>query len=538
MDAPASNVTLPPPPTPVVKPPYTHWWPYIVLFMVLSLAGYSFYRLSLPPAEPNGAGYAAIAYSPSTGTYGSSSHCGSIADAEHLALSRCHEADAKIVIWSHDAWCALAVGEDKTYGVGSGNSSVEAEHAALTHCRLHTTTQCRVEVAVSSRGTEAAPATPNEGEGTYAAIAYSPSTGAFGSARECRTLAEAEHIALSGCNEPDAKIVIWAHKAWCALAVADDRSYGYSWGRSAEAVEQAALTHCRQFAKTPCHVAVVVFAGSAVDRGGVVLSPGAGAAHTIALSQFPSVGKSVTVKRVEKSFASFNVDLGSKGDVLQNEEDIKRRVFTLTVLDGGEERPRKYVEFYEKAEKDVDGKPAPLSYQGQSVRYEWVDGRYKVTVDGGNIAAKDLKDLETQANTPHLESVMAPAKPVRVGEIWSIDIGKLAQALGRTIIIDEANSTATCELLKVYDKDGRKFGLLRVKYDVAVARLGAMGFDPPLNGRLEGTLETAVDGSTPAGNFIQNATTGGQAIVDRNGVKLSAKTIFTYKSDEERSGEK
>src|SRR5579862_6346578 len=71
---------------------------------------------------------------------------------------------------------------------------------------------------------------------TYAAIAYSPSTGSYGYAYNYGSRGSAETAALRNCKAPDARIVTWVNNGFCALALGDDvGSYGigYSWGNGA-----------------------------------------------------------------------------------------------------------------------------------------------------------------------------------------------------------------------------------------------------------------------------------------------------------------
>lgn len=85
---------------------------------------------------------------------------------------------------------------------------------------------------------------------TYAAIAYSPSTGKFHYAYNLDSRAAAEKAALAGCTPSDARIVAWVNAGWCALALGDDHEcwgVGWSYGDGAtikEAVDYA-LEECR-----------------------------------------------------------------------------------------------------------------------------------------------------------------------------------------------------------------------------------------------------------------------------------------------------
>ena len=99
-------------------------------------------------------------------------------------------------------------------------------------------------------------------QATFAAIAYSRSTGTFGSSSDCRTLAEAER-ALPGAIARSLTLGSWSGcgTGWCALAVAEDKAFGYSRGRTSAEAERGALAHCREFTKTPCRIALSVFSG-------------------------------------------------------------------------------------------------------------------------------------------------------------------------------------------------------------------------------------------------------------------------------------
>jgi serine/threonine-protein kinase len=98
----------------------------------------------------------------------------------------------------------------------------------------------------------------------FAAIAYSPSTGAAGWSYNYSDLGDAQIAATSYCNATDAVIVTWSRNAWCALAAADDGSYGHSWGNTQEEAEAGALANCTE--GSPAHIVAVVFSGA--DCGG------------------------------------------------------------------------------------------------------------------------------------------------------------------------------------------------------------------------------------------------------------------------------
>jgi hypothetical protein len=67
-------------------------------------------------------------------------------------------------------------------------------------------------------------------ENSYAAIAYSPSTGKIGYSYNKCCRHHAEEGALKACPEPDARIVCWVNDGFCAIALGDDKTtWGSGW---------------------------------------------------------------------------------------------------------------------------------------------------------------------------------------------------------------------------------------------------------------------------------------------------------------------
>ena len=85
---------------------------------------------------------------------------------------------------------------------------------------------------------------------TYAAVAYSPSTGKYGYAWNYGSRGAAERVALSKCTEKDAKIVGWVKGGWLVLAIGEDNAYGmgYEYGDGASS-RDAKLTALKELAE-------------------------------------------------------------------------------------------------------------------------------------------------------------------------------------------------------------------------------------------------------------------------------------------------
>jgi hypothetical protein len=97
---------------------------------------------------------------------------------------------------------------------------------------------------------------------SFAAIAYSPSTGKYAYACDLRSRKAAEKEAVEKCGAPDATVACWVNKGFCALALGEDKScWGVGWsyggGSSNDAAKDYALDDCRK-RTTGVHIAVVL----------------------------------------------------------------------------------------------------------------------------------------------------------------------------------------------------------------------------------------------------------------------------------------
>lgn len=79
---------------------------------------------------------------------------------------------------------------------------------------------------------------------SYGAIAFSPSTGAFGKSMGRPDQATAESFAVWNCGEWDCKAVVWVRNACAALAVGLGNGYGWAWDVVPVNAEMRALAEC------------------------------------------------------------------------------------------------------------------------------------------------------------------------------------------------------------------------------------------------------------------------------------------------------
>lgn len=91
----------------------------------------------------------------------------------------------------------------------------------------------------------------------FQSIAFSKSTGKYGSASGQSKRDDAESSAISKCGASDCKTIIWAKNACASLAVGSKKGFGHAWHEKKERAEQDALKNCRKYDKD-CEVVSTV----------------------------------------------------------------------------------------------------------------------------------------------------------------------------------------------------------------------------------------------------------------------------------------
>lgn len=147
--------------------------------------------------------------------------------------------------------------------------------------------------------------------GYVAAIAYSQDTGKIGhTVRQARTEDAAKSLALRACNQPDAKVFMWAQDQWVAIATAEGLTgaAGFGRGRTADEAQQKALAECAKRAHgAPCRVELCVHSAGSKARqlrrtaGDPQLVAARKAGYVAAIAYSPSTGKIGSTSGAAKS---------------------------------------------------------------------------------------------------------------------------------------------------------------------------------------------------------------------------------------------
>jgi hypothetical protein len=167
-------------------------------------------------------------------------------------------------------------------------------------------------------------------------------------------------------------------------------------------------------------------------------------------------------------------------------------------------RATRYLRTYDKATEKADGKTRTLSYQGRTVLFEKKDGRFRLGVVGDPpLDDEDVERLVRLANgrseTAAIFRNLAPARPVEVGDTWTVSVKPVIEA-AEELTIDESTAEVSAKLVKVYPKGPSRFGTIEVTRRYRVTALDMLGlklkFDPPASFECQTTWDLAIDGSS------------------------------------------
>jgi hypothetical protein len=249
-------------------------------------------------------------------------------------------------------------------------------------------------------------------------------------------------------------------------------------------------------------------AGAAALFG--MLAAGAALAQDAAIDiKLKKAGPGDVVKETKTETTNQKMDLTIMGTAQPTKEEKANATYVYTdeVIEkpAGAPKPTKVKRTYESAELTVNGQQQDLGLKGRTVLIEKKGDRYAFTADGKPVAGKaaELLGKEFSGKKQTRDEDFLPGKPVKVGETWKIDVAKVAAELSATgMVIDDQKSTGSGKLAKVYDKGGKKFGVIEVKMDLVVTKIKSGPQEIPLkDSKLITTLvlDGCIDGTEATG---------------------------------------
>jgi hypothetical protein len=246
--------------------------------------------------------------------------------------------------------------------------------------------------------------------------------------------------------------------------------------------------------------------------------------YTLKTKSFPDVGKSS--KTIDQTTVRTAISLALGDKVLKEDKtvEIAESQFTEKTLKAGTDKPDKYTHAYTKAVKGPEGSPAELSYAGKTIVFERKGDAYVATAEEGGVDAKDLKRFTTRANRPDQTKTILPKTAVKVGDSWTL--GKDAAALFATDedaaeSFDGAKLKGQGKLVKAYKKGKEQWGTIAIDLSVPMTKLGPLTLDTPISLQVKMTLDTAIDGSSTAGQGRGTFTLKGKSTITQDGMTFT-----------------
>jgi hypothetical protein len=228
-------------------------------------------------------------------------------------------------------------------------------------------------------------------------------------------------------------------------------------------------------------------------------------AYVIKLKLDVEKGLTMTYHSLVKGSKELNVSNAGPKDLAETIKSEDETIYKQTALEcDSSGYPTVWVRVYEKATSNENGKAAVASYQGRTVLFAKIDGKFRVGVMGEpQLDPKDvsklLKGARAKSDPEAVYRGLMTGKPVRVGDSWSIPAKPVAATFA-DIVIDEGRSSVVAKLAKVYAKGTSTFGTFEVTTKLLYTSMSEDGafikYDPP--GILDATLrvDMAIDGTS------------------------------------------
>jgi hypothetical protein len=250
----------------------------------------------------------------------------------------------------------------------------------------------------------------------------------------------------------------------------------------------------------------------------VLLAGGAGAGEPKTYTiKFKEGGKGdAVVIKTSETFTSHSKLVDGAGKTHQDEKEKFHNSdeFEETILEKPAKEPyaTKLKRQYKTALTEENGKKRTLPFQGKTILIEKKDGKYKFQIEGGKeLTGEDAQELDDEFNKERSDmranKLYAPNKAVALNEMWKIDPEPFLKGLQKEggVEVDKGKIVATGKLTKVYEKDGRQFGVLIFHIEAPIKSLLA-GVAPPaakvsdVAGKMTmlRTVDGCIDGSSEA----------------------------------------
>ncbi|OWK43319.1 hypothetical protein [Fimbriiglobus ruber] len=213
---------------------------------------------------------------------------------------------------------------------------------------------------------------------------------------------------------------------------------------------------------------------------------------------------------VEEGTTAFAIEIMGQAKK-NNEKRGVKKVYTEEILErpDGAKMSTKLRRVYQTAEITEKGKKKTEAYEGKTVLIEKKGEKYVFSADGEKLEAGEADDLEKEFNKkddiPLENEDFLPGKPVKLNESWTVDIDKVVKSFENSGVftLRPEQTKVTGKLTKVYEKNGRQYGLITLDIVLAVKEMKSDGNEIPIKAgstlKAVITIDGCIDGSSHSG---------------------------------------
>lgn len=209
-----------------------------------------------------------------------------------------------------------------------------------------------------------------------------------------------------------------------------------------------------------------------------------------------------------KRIKSFDPD-GKKVEDKETKETL-HRVYDDSYLEVVDGAPTVLLRRYERAERTLDKRTSKLPFHGHTLRIDKKENRYEFQIDGEKVEPAESGELFQEVgrgfNRVRWHEFFAPDRPVKLDERWKANPAKVIDllALGSQFDVDKDQVESTCKLVKVYGRDGKRYGRFEVRVLIPLQAMKSRDKRTAIKAswlEIEATPEVVIDGSSRNGEM-------------------------------------
>ena len=229
----------------------------------------------------------------------------------------------------------------------------------------------------------------------------------------------------------------------------------------------------------------------------------------------PKAGDVIEVTETDDKVTKTTVTVKGRSDA-RFEKEKSRVAYTQELLAvAADGTPRKVRREYKTFELSKDAKKEDYKLEGKTILAEKTGEAFAVTFADGKVPEGKAADY-LAAKFRHFGKDMSeqdvfPTTPIKPGETWKIDATRVVKSMADSgLTLDADLSSGTGRLIKVYDKNGHKFGVVALTLDLVVTKAGtgdkALSLKTGSRMRIETTGDGCIDGGEATGTMKMKVT--------------------------------